>query len=60
MGIFMSPPRDSAIHVPNQYDPFNWVPADPGIYKSPDYILLASVVCGKLVEIDDVKVATVF
>jgi len=48
----MSPPRDRAIHIPNQYDSFTWVPADPGIYKSPDYVLLASVVSGELVKID--------
>jgi len=56
----MSPPRDRAICIPNQYDSFTWVPADPGIYQSPDHVLLASVICGELVEIDDVKVTTVF
>jgi len=56
----MSPPRDRAIYISNQYDSFTWVSADPGIYKSPDYVLLASVVSGKLVKIDDVKLTTVF
>ena len=58
----MSPPRDRAIHIPNQYDSFTWVPVDLGIYKSPDrdYVLLASVVCGDLVKIDDVKATTGF
>ena len=56
----MTPPRDRAIHILNQYDSFTWVPADPGISKSPDYVLLASVVGGELLEIDDVKFTTVF
>jgi len=56
----MSPPRDRAIDILNQYDLFTRVPAYPGIYKSRDHVLLASVVCGELVEIDDMKVATVF
>jgi len=56
----MSPPRGRAIHIPNQYDLFTRVPVDAGIYESPDYVLLASVVCGELVKIDDVKVTTVF
>jgi len=50
----------NSIHISNQYDSFTWVPADPGIYKSPDYVLLASVVGGELVKIDDVKLTTVF
>ena len=56
----MTPPRDRAIHILNQYDSFTWVPADPGISKSPDYVLLASVVGGELLEIDEVKFTTIF
>ena len=55
VGVVVTPPRDRVIHIPNQYDSFTWVPADPGIYKSPDYILLA----GELVKIDDMKLTTV-
>jgi len=43
-----SPNRDT-----NQDDSFTWVPANPGIYKSPDYVLLASVIGGESVKIDD-------
>jgi len=45
---------------PNYYDSVIWVPADPGIYKSSDYALLASVVGSELVDVDDVKFTTVF
>jgi len=47
VGVIVTPPRDRAIHILNQYDSFTRVPADPGIYKSPDYVLLASVVGGE-------------
>jgi len=56
----MSAPQNEAIHIPNQYYSFTWVPADPRIYESPDYVLLASVVSGELVKIDDVKPNIVF
>ena len=48
-----------AIHIPNQNDSFAGVSADPGMYEFPDYILLTTIVGRELIEIDDMKFATI-